>query len=1080
MNILPKTYKGSPRHMQQQYQNSLALVRAFHSKPDLFITVTANPEWPEITEAINKYPNQRNINRDDIIARVFQIKLQELLNDILQKHVLGVVVAHTYVVEFQKRGLPHAHILLILHPDSKLDRDPQLYDKIISAQIPNPETHPRLHELVAKHMIHGPCKFYKSCLKNGSCIKHFPKDFQPKTVNNKDGFAVYKRLAPKDGGFTCKCKWRGSEFVVHNGYVVPYNAALLLKYNCHINVEYCATIASIKYLYKYIYKGSDKTFISIEERQTNIIKECDDFIEFRYFGAAEACWRIFEFKLNKIYPTVQALPVHLPQKQMITFNENKNQDVEDYEPTELTEYFANNKKEQENNLTVEQLGEFQDGTVRPHGFQLLYHEYPQFYRWKKKQWFRRTPNRYRLKPKISRMHYVNFAETERYFLRVLLLKQTGKTSFDDLKTVNKDEGPCKTFKETCMKLGYLEDDSEFYACLKEACEHIASGYSLRKLFATILNLNEVLEPAKLWEKFKDELTSDIKYNYYKQHPDPTNNKIYTQKMYNEALFQIENMLMDTIEKIGTLSSYGLPEPNRDDRLNLYEEPRNIRNELQFDKTAESKIVDKNVNIMNKKQKCIYRQIINAVYTEKKEKNKNFFFMQASAGTGKTFVASTIASKIRSNGHIALCNATSGIAATLFVNGKTMHSRFKIPLNCTKNSALTIKRQSADAELIRQAKIIIWDEAPMAHSNNLFWLNRQLQDIMDNDELFGGKILVLSGDFKQIPPVVPKASYKVIIQSSIKNCSLFDYATQLVLTRNERLRKQINEGTLNEDEKNKLTQFDAWISKIGAGSIENKYTDIDESLIEIPENFVVKSQKKEDMVDIIYPNLNEYNNNPNYFLERCILTPLNNSVDAINNICLKRIEHETEVIYKSQDSVGLDDTGSLFSQEFLNSRDFPGVPKHELRLKTNIPIMLLRNIDSDNGLCNGTRLIIKKLHNHLLECVKLTDPEETVLIPRMTLQPSTLQLGYEFKRKQFPIRIAFAMTINKSQGQTLNKTMIYLPKPVFQHGQLYVAVSRVTNPENLKFFIRNTDNQGYIEKYQKYVTKNIVYKSLIIK
>ena len=552
-------------------------------------------------------------------------------------------------------------------------------------------------------------------------------------------------------------------------------------------------------------------------------------------------------------------------------------------------------------------------------------------------------------------------------------------------------------------------------------------------------------------------------------------------MYNECLFQIEEMLVEKADKSATLKDYGLPVPNQNHRINKTIYSKEIQHELSFDEQIEQDIVNTNIKLMNNEQQHAYKTIMNAIYSTNAQQKKttNFFFLQAGAGTGKTFLAKTIASAVRSKGHIALCNATSGIAATLFIRAKTMHSRFKIPLNCTKYSPLTITRQSTEAELIRQAKIIIWDEAPMAHSDILIWVNRQLQDIMHNEQLFGGKILLLCGDFKQIPPVIPKASTNVIINSSIKKCELFKDAKQLKLITNERLRKQLREQTLNHQQKQKLKDFDKWINKVGTNST-TKYTDIHEAAIEIPKEYILKTKTETDMVNEIYGNINDYNYDPKYYLNRCILTPVNKSVDAINYICLNKIQHEEEKTYKSFDSVGLDDCSSLFSQEFLNSKEFVGVPKHELKLKTNIPIMLLRNIDSTNGLCNGTRLMIKKLYNHVIECCKLTDPSQKVYIPRMTLSPSALNLGYEFRRKQFPVRIAFAMTINKSQGQTLTKTTIYLPRPVFEHGQLYVAISRVTTPENLKIFMKETPIQGFNEKHQKYITKNIVHQSLLIK
>ncbi|XP_074315739.1 uncharacterized protein LOC141651949 [Silene latifolia] len=174
--ILPAGFIGCDRDLRCRYLNSMGLVQRY-GKPDIFLTITCNPRWPEIEREL--MPFEEAQNRSDLPARIFRAKLMEVKKEIVEKKLFGEVAGYIYVVEFQKRGLPHAHFLIILNSNSRI-RTPEQYDDYVCAEIPDASENSHLHAAVVKHMMHGPCGLdfpNNPCIKNSTCKNHYPRDF---------------------------------------------------------------------------------------------------------------------------------------------------------------------------------------------------------------------------------------------------------------------------------------------------------------------------------------------------------------------------------------------------------------------------------------------------------------------------------------------------------------------------------------------------------------------------------------------------------------------------------------------------------------------------------------------------------------------------------------------------------------------------------------------------------------------------------------------------------------------------------------------------------------------------------------
>ncbi|GFT68525.1 ATP-dependent DNA helicase [Trichonephila clavipes] len=364
----------------------------------------------------------------------------------------------------------------------------------------------------------------------------------------------------------------------------------------------------------------------------------------------------------------------------------------------------------------------------------------------------------------------------------------------------------------------------------------------------------------------------------------------------------------------------------------------------------------------------------------------------------------------------------------------------------------IKKNSGIAAVLRKSSIIIWDECTMAHKYSLEALNRTMQDLNSNNKLFGGAILLLSGDFRQTLPVIPRSTFADEINACLKQSFLWRSVETLGLTINMRVQ-------LQNDPSAQI--FSEQLLHIGNGKIELQ---LNTQCIKLPDNFCTVVQDKNELIQSIFPDIQNNYLNHEWLSQRAILAAKNVDVDEIN-FQIQQLLPGDLMSFKSIDTVVDENESVNFPIEFLNSLDIPGMPPHNLRLKIGSPIILLRNLNPPQ-LCNGTRLVIKKITGNILEATILAGKfkGKVVLLPRIPMIPSDSTIP--FKRLQFPIRLAFAMSINKSQGQTMSICGLDLENPCFSHGQLYVACSRVGKPSNL--FVLAKDR----------LTKNIVHRLVL--
>ena len=504
-----------------------------------------------------------------------------------------------------------------------------------------------------------------------------------------------------------------------NRWVVPYCPLLSRIFNAHINVEYCNSVKAIKYICKYINKGSDQAVFALQRAgvSSDTLDEVTCYQLGRYISSNEAVWRILEFPIHERYPTVIHLNVHLENGQRIFFHDGNAQERAENPPaTTLTAFF---------NLC--QNDEFAKG--------LLYCEVPRYYTWQSnKTWKRRRRGTevdghhgIYSDTALGRVYTVHPNNSECFYLRLLLHDVRGPTSFLSLRT-DDDGFVSATYHEACQRHGLLENDNHWNATMEEAATS-CSASKLRSLFAILITCCSPSNPRNLWETHRESMTEDILHQSRRDHSDL--NLTFSDAMFNQALILIEDKVLSMVSKTLEQLNLGLPLPQRIESNQL---SREVLRETAYDAVQLAEDVAKIVPLLSRDQ----TEALNVISNLMESETGGIIFLDAPGGTGKTFLINLLLAKVRSQKKIAIAVASSGIAATLLTGGRTAHSAFKLPLDLhrAENAVCNISKGTGLAQVLRMCKLIVWDECTMSNRAAFEALDRTLQDLRENSECMG--------------------------------------------------------------------------------------------------------------------------------------------------------------------------------------------------------------------------------------------------------------------------------------------------------------------------------------------------------
>jgi hypothetical protein len=667
---------------------------------------------------------------------------------------------------------------------------------------------------------------------------------------------------------------------------------------------------------------------------------------------------------------------------------------------------------------------------------------------------------------------------------LLALELRGLQSFEDLRTLNRPTDRnydplrpvevCATAIEACVRRNLMTSDETWIEVMEQAACAIHNSRLFVRFFVSLLLFSQPSDPSALLGRFLDRLIP----------PRGRRRRDNREARYQQLLRLIQRQLE---ENNYTMHQYGLPEPEPDDRT----EEQRLSEDLippvldpqtgdPVDLTDEERMA--RANGMYEQLNAQQRAFIDLVFERDQELRSsqsrvaNTILLEGAAGTGKTHTLNVLMELCYAHGIPIRASASTGKAATHLLGACTAHSLFGIPVvdSSAPTNDMRFSRINANSYkgcLLKQVPIFIIDEVGMLHVDDIYCINMLLKDLHDTGVRFGRVLVIFTGDVKQIMPIVPGADPlgERQAQASFFFSAECRVSTRVCLTENMRVRESADQA-----------HFLAWQQHIGMDQYPHVEYPNDRAhrytrFIRLPSRFVRFNE--EAFIREVYSR-EVLEGDPTHLTSRVILSPVNTVVDRVNRrvtamMPIDRPSH-TYLSVNTPDAHDVyDPTSAVFATDNLQSIESADIPVHALHLIVGMPVMCMQNLDVANGICNGTTMIVERLGANVVWC-RVNTRSGQRLQPIAATKFTYNSNGFKFTRIQLPLRVAFCVTVNRSQGGTYDYVAFHSLRPIWAHGMLFVAVTRVTSPEGLTILCDPNLTTPAIDDYVYGTTRNVVH------